>query len=197
MGSCPQVDRGMQQVAHLPRPQCDSHGVSRRSSLSAYRVGTDIEAFGEEARVFAHPDYASAFEVLAPGSDRTAEQWVRAMFEAAPAAVRWLLVFGWKYVLRFRLGPRASPDHVLGWKIVANAPDSIVLELRSPLLSAQKILRTEHSRTFTMTLVRYERRFASVLWLAATPVHHRTEPYLLGRAAPRAAAHSLRDPARK
>jgi hypothetical protein len=181
----------------LAQPRCDSHGVSRRSSLSAYRVGTDIEAFDDEAQLFARPDYASAFEVIAPGSDRTAEQWVRAMFEAAPAAVRWLLVFGWKYVLRFRLGPRASPDHVLGWKIVANAPDSIVLELQSPLISAQKILRTERSRIFTMTLVRYERRFASLLWLAATPVHHRTEPYLLARAASHAAAPSLRDSARK
>jgi hypothetical protein len=157
--------------------------VSRRGSLSAYRVDIGTDAFGDEAQSFAHPDYASAFEVLAPGTDHTAEQWARAMFEAAPAAVRWLLVVGWKYVLRFRLGPRASPDHVLGWKIVAKAPDSIVLELQSPLMSAQKILRTEQSRTFTMTLVRYERRFARALWLAATPVHHRTEPYLLGRAA--------------
>lgn len=135
-----------------------------------------------EAQSFAAPDYASAFAVRAQGTDHTAEQWARTMFEGAPKAVRWLLVFGWRHVLRFRLGPEASPDHVLGWKIVANTPDSIVLELRSPFMTAHKILRTEPSLTFTMTLVRYERRVARALWSAAMLVHHRTEPYLLGHA---------------
>jgi hypothetical protein len=174
--------------------RCDSHGVSWRSLLRAHRVDMSTEASSEELRSFARPDYASAFAVPAQGTDQTAEQWARTMFEGAPAVVRWVLAFGWKYVLRFRLGPSASSDHVLGWKITARTPDSIVLELRSPLMTAEKILRTEDSRTFTMTLVRYERRFARALWLVAAPVHHRTEPWLLGRSVSHPATRSATDP---
>jgi hypothetical protein len=153
--------------------------MSLRGSLRAHRVEVN-----EKSEEIAEPDYASTFEVIVPDTDvRSPEQWVRATFEDAPRALRWFVLTGWRYVLGFRLGPRASATHVLGWQILTSTSDSIGLELRSPLVSAHKVLRVDGSRVRVTTFVRYERRMARALWTAATPIHHRTEPYLLGHAA--------------
>ena len=46
-------------------------------------------------------DYAGAFEVtIGRGDDRSPEQWSRSVFESAPIAIRWFVVFG----LAVRLG---------------------------------------------------------------------------------------------
>lgn len=143
----------------------------------------------DEPDTLASPDYASAFEVTsAAGDQRSPEQWVRDVFEGAPRAARWFVLLGWRYALGLRLGPRPSPAHVLGWRIVRRTPDSITLEVRSALVTAHKLLRVERSRVVMTTFVRYDRPFASALWSAVTPVHHRTEPYLLGHAATRRAS---------
>lgn len=141
-------------------------------------------AVTEDGRGLGSHHYASAFEATIP--DRvslSAEQWARATFEQAPAATRWFVVFGWKYVLRFRLGPGSSPAHVSGWTIATRTADAVVLEVHSPLLTAHKVVRTQSSRVTMTTFVRYERRMGRILWSAVAPVHHRTEPYLLGRSA--------------
>ena len=66
-----------------------------------------------------HYDYTDSFEApIATANDRTPEQWARAVFEHAPRPVRRLLVSGFRYGLGLRLGPRPSPEHVLGWEIV-------------------------------------------------------------------------------
>jgi hypothetical protein len=134
---------------------------------------------------FGRHDYASAFEVAVTGVQRSPRQWARAVFEDSPSAVRRFVVFGWKYVLHFRLGPRPSADHVLGWKVRREEPDLVALEVRSGLLSALKVVRVHDSRGVMTTYVRYERPLGRALWSAVAPVHHRTEPYLLGHAVPR------------
>jgi hypothetical protein len=147
-------------------------------------VGAHRVDVNEENGALANPDYASAFAVATAGGDaRSAEQWIRDAFEDAPRAVRSFVVIGWRYLLGLQLGPPRSPAHVLGWKIVASSPDSIVLEVRSALVSARKVLRVESSRVVTTTFVRYEQRAGRAVWSALAPAHHRTEPYLLGRAA--------------
>jgi Protein of unknown function (DUF2867) len=152
-------------------------GISR--SLRAHRV-----AIVEETDPLGRSDYASAFRVPRQAADtRSAEQWARAAFEGAPAVLSAFVVAGWRYGLGFRLGPRASRAHVLGWKITGNAPDAVVLDLQSALLTAKKVVRVEGDRVVMTTFVRYERRPARLLWSAVTPIHHRTEPFLLGRAA--------------
>jgi hypothetical protein len=152
--------------------------MSLSRSVRAHRVEVT-----DESDTLAEPDYASSFEVAIADTDvRSAEQWVRATFEGAPRALRWLVALGWRYFLGFRLGPRPSPAHVLGWRIATDTPDSILLELQSPFMTAHKVLRVEGSRVLTTTFVRYERRPARALWSVVAPIHHRTEPYLLGHA---------------
>ena len=133
----------------------------------------------------ADPNYAAAWEVTIAGGDaRSAEQWARATFEDAPRALRSFVVAGWIAGLGLRLGPRPSPDHVLGWQIVTAVPDLIVLSVQSALLgTAQLVLQVESSRVFLTSLVRYEKPAARPVWSAVQPLHHQIVPYLLGRAA--------------
>ena len=148
----------------------------------ARRVATtdDVGALG----TLAGPDYAAAWEVpVTDGDERGAEDWARATFEGAPPALRAFIVAGWTTVLGLRLGPRPSPDHVLGWPIVDAAPARLVLETGFRFGTAQNVLRLDGGRVLLATLVRYEKRGGRTAWSSAAPLHHRIVPYLLGRAA--------------
>jgi hypothetical protein len=130
------------------------------------------------------PSYTYACEITAhAGDSRPAEQWARAVFEGAPRPLRWFIVTGWIVGLGLRLGPRSSPSHVLGWKILWSTPTTIVLGVESFALSAHLVVQVEDSRVVHATFVRYERPPARVLWTFAAPIHRRVVPYLLGRAA--------------
>jgi hypothetical protein len=129
-------------------------------------------------------DYSDRFEVAIPRTDtRTAEQWLRAVFEEAPRPVRWCLLLGWQGVLGLRLGPRPSPDHILGWRIVSREPEEVRLELRSGLMKAQLALHLSSSTAVWRTHVSYMQPLARPLWATVGVIHRQMVPYLLGRAA--------------
>ena len=132
-------------------------------------------------------DYASSFEIstAAGHAGCPPDRWARAMLEDAPRALRWFVVLGWKTMLRLRLGPIGSPDHVLGWPIATSTADAITLEVSSPLITARKVVRVAPTRVTVTTHVRYQRRPARVIWSIVAPVHHRTEPLHLTMAASR------------
>ncbi len=127
-------------------------------------------------------DYASAFAIGVGSQARSSEEWARIVFEDAPMLVRWLVVLGWKAILRLRLGPRGSPEYVLGWKIHSIGCRCITLMVRSPLITAAKVVQVDDSRLVVATFVRFERRLARAVWSAVAPVHHRIEPLLLSLA---------------
>jgi hypothetical protein len=150
--------------------------------VRAHRVDAADDRDGEGT--LRDPDYVSAFEVdRMPADERTPEQWARAAWEEAPGPLRRLLLAGWTVGLRLRLGPRPAPDHVLGWPIVASTPDVVVLQARSSLMICQNVVRLSGIQARWSTVVRYEKGGARVLWSLAAPVHHRTLPALLNRAA--------------
>jgi hypothetical protein len=150
--------------------------------VSARRVEVADET--SAAATLAKPDRISAFEITRPAGDaRSAEQWARAAWENGPRALSSFILAGWIIGLGFRLGPRPSPDHVQGWTIVTSTPDTIVLEAKSRFMISHNVVQVEGSRVLWTTFVRYEKRSARLLWSLAAPVHHRTLPYLLGRAA--------------
>jgi hypothetical protein len=138
----------------------------------------------EDAGPFGSFDYATAFEVTPSGGDvRSPEEWIRAAFEGAPTAMRIVVQFGWRYVMWLQLGPHPSPKHVLGWEITDATPEAITLDVHSPLVSAHKVLRIAGPRILMTTFVRYKGPIGRAIWTAVTPIHHRTEPYVLGHAA--------------
>src|SRR3954447_2925465 len=74
-------------------------------------------------------DYADSFEIRVPESDeRSAEQFVRCAIDDAPRPLRELVWVVHRHVLRFRLGPRSSASHVLGWRSRTSERDVFRLE---------------------------------------------------------------------
>jgi hypothetical protein len=129
------------------------------------------------------PDYAISFELPVERADvRTAVGWAQACFEHISRPVLWFLVGGWRFGLGLRLGPRPSTQHVLGWRIVTSVPGFVILEVRSPLLTAHNLVEVRDGRVVLTTFVRYEHPVARPLWLAAAVIHRLSVPRLLNHA---------------
>jgi hypothetical protein len=132
-------------------------------------------------------DYADAFEIRVLESDRrSAEQFARCALEEAPWPVRWTVRVVQRHLLRLRLGPRSSPDHIFGWKILTAKPDVIHLEATSPLLGRGVLVgrRPDPSCVVITTYVFYTRpALARVAWKIAGPLHRWVAGYLLEHAA--------------
>ncbi|HEV3360063.1 MAG TPA: hypothetical protein VG247_24895 [Pseudonocardiaceae bacterium] len=132
----------------------------------------------------ADPDYTAAFELLLPEpTTRSPEGWARAVFEDAPTALRWFIRTGWRFPLGFQLGPSGSLAHVLGCRIIRADRTTVVLEQRSPLMTAHNIVFVERSRIVWTTIVRYQHPLARPLWSVSAALHHQILPYLLTQAA--------------
>ena len=131
--------------------------------------------------------YADAFEIRLPEPDaRSAEQFVRSALEQASWSVRWTVPMVHRHLLRLRLGPRSSPDHLFGWKILTSQPEVIHLEAVSPLLGRGVLVfrRDDPTRAAITTYLFYARPIpARVVWKIVGPLHRRVAPYLLERAA--------------
>ena len=130
-------------------------------------------------------NYAVAFGLTEEGVQYwTPLHWARAVFEDAPAALRWFVVFGWRRVLGLRLAPRSTKGHVLGWAIADGdlVAGSVALTAQSRFLQASNIVTVEATTVTWVTLVHYSGAAARPLWALARPIHRRTIPYLLRRA---------------
>ncbi len=90
-----------------------------------------------------------------------------------------------RHILRFRLGPPSSPDHIIGWTDVRSDRDELALAADGPLMRGQLTLRREDgSRAVLTTRVRYHKRFAaSAVWFVVGPVHRIVAPRLIQRSA--------------
>ncbi|MEA2446432.1 MAG: hypothetical protein QOK47_69 [Actinomycetota bacterium] len=133
-------------------------------------------------------DYADAFEIRTHRPQRgSAEQFARTALEQAPWPVRLAIRIAHRYLLRFRLGPASSPDHVLGWRILTSEPDVVVLEADAPLLRAVIIARkVDPTFAVAATYVFFTRPGpARFIWKIIGPLHRIVAPYLLKNAAVR------------
>lgn len=126
--------------------------------------------------------YAVAYQLPYSGA-RSPEQWARALFEGSPLVWRWVLSFGWRYVLGLQLGPAHSRWHVQGWPIAQADEETITLAARSPMVDAANVFQVGPDTVTWVTLVRYQGRFARLVWGALSPVHQLTVAPLLSRAA--------------
>jgi hypothetical protein len=132
-------------------------------------------------------DYADAFEIrVAEADERSAEQFARCALEQAPWPVRWTIWMVHRHVLRLRLGPRPSPVHVFGWKILTAQPEVIHLEAMSPLLGRGAIVarRPDPTRAVITTYIFFRRpAAASAIWKVVGPLHRWAACFLLEHAA--------------
>ena len=131
-------------------------------------------------------DYADAFEVrLSEPYEPEPEQFVRTAIEKTSAPIRWGMQFAWRVLLGLRMGPRSSPDHILGWPIVQADAELVHLRASSWLIQGSVVGRkVEPTRAVVTTYVTYERPRASrAVWAVVAPLHRRAAGYLMARAA--------------
>lgn len=131
-------------------------------------------------------DYVDVFEVpIAAGDLRSAEQMFRDGLRDGPGGdvVLWIH----RHVLRFRLGPISSPDHLIGWPIMHSDPDELVLATRGSLLRGELTLRRLDGRRAVLTTrLHYRHRFAArAVWTLVGPLHRMVAPRLMERSARR------------
>jgi Protein of unknown function (DUF2867) len=131
----------------------------------------------------AHIDYEDAYRIRTGAADqRTGEEWARVIFEDAPFTARGSLLVGWSS-LGLRLNPARSDGHVLGWKILASAPDFVLLGADSPLgLRAQLLCERERHAVLFCTLVEKRNAVGRTIWARVEPVHRRVVPRVLRQA---------------
>lgn len=133
-------------------------------------------------------DYADVFEVpILHGDSRTAEQAIRDGLGDEPGTLGDLVVWIHRHILRFRLGPYSSPEHVIGWPIAHSDRDEIVLATGGPLMDARLTLRREDGRRAVLTTrLHYRHKLAArAVWTAVGPLHRIVAPRLMARSARR------------
>ena len=157
-------------------------GVSDSSRRSAGQVEVSDRSCGLDT--LTDPDYAISFGLPVEHANvRTAVGWAQACFEHTSWPVLWFLAGGWRFGLGLRLGPIPAMTHILGWRIATSSPEFVILEVRSPLLTAHNLVEVQDGRVMLTTFVRYEHPAARPLWLAAALVHRLSVPRLLNHAA--------------
>jgi hypothetical protein len=135
-------------------------------------------------------DYTDVFEVSLPqGDSRTAEQAFRDGLGDNPGARGSLVLWIHRHVLRFRLAPYSSPDHIIGWSVVRSDHDEIVLTARGPLMRGQLALRCRDGRAILTTRLHFFHKFvARVVWAIVGPLHRAVAPRMMERSARRGLA---------
>ena len=130
-------------------------------------------------------DYADAFELTIDHAEtRDAEELIRLALEETPRALREVVWFVWQAALRFEVGPKTSPDHVVGARVTKREPDLVHLHVGGPLMSGVIAgHRTAPNRFLVTTFLHYERPVAAnAVWSVVAPLHRSIARYLLLRA---------------
>jgi hypothetical protein len=117
-------------------------------------------------------DYEDAFLVdVGPVSQRTAEQWARAVVEEAPASVQRTLQSGW-VALGIELRGGAPDCSVLGWPIRHSTPEVVVLGTRSPIgLEGELLFKRHEHRLLFATFIQHDRDAGRGAWATIEPMH--------------------------
>ncbi|HEX4493530.1 MAG TPA: hypothetical protein VH914_20170 [Acidimicrobiia bacterium] len=157
--------------------RCEAGVVAIRARATAPQV--PVVVAGEDFR----SDYADGF-IVERVSARPPEAWARQTLEQGPAALRWFVTFGWRYVLGLHLARGRSADHVAGWRVVRSDADVVVLAVDSGMLGRCRLTFTagESSATAGSNL-EFTRPGARAIWSVAGLLHRRILPSLFGHAA--------------
>ena len=145
-------------------------------------VPSHVRALSTLARI----DYADTFIVdVGRASERTAEQWARAVVEDAPARVRLTLQSGWS-ALGLKLG-EAPPDRsLLGWEIRRSTPELVLLGADSRVGMPGELLFKRRKRTLLYaTFLQQDNPIARAMWAGVEPAHGPIVRRILERAARR------------
>jgi len=131
----------------------------------------------------AKPDYLDLFTATTnAASGKSAEDWARVVLEGAPDHLRIAVILAQRLLLGLRLGPRRSPDYVLGWKIVDRGDSWVRIETASWMMTVSLVFKVDEARLSMGTFVRYDRRMAALVWPPGSIIHCKLGRALMRRA---------------
>ncbi|MCV7098963.1 DUF2867 domain-containing protein [Mycobacterium palustre] len=150
-------------------------------------AATALAARGQTGETDA--DYTDVFEVPIPqGDSRTAEQAFRDGL-GGPRARGSLVLWIHRHLLRFRLAPHSTRDHMFGWSVVRSDREELVLAACGPLMRGQLALRFENGRAALTTRLHYVHPIvARAVWAVVGPLHRAVAPRMVERSARRGPA---------
>lgn len=116
-----------------------------------------------------------------------ARAWARANFEGAPVPMRVFLVIGWVLLL-LEGRPRSDAQHVLGWPVVLESPETVVLQRRSRHgINATLVFTARDGAGMFSSAMTYTSRFGRAVWFFVAPVHRWAARFVVTDAAKRVA----------
>jgi hypothetical protein len=131
----------------------------------------------------ANPDYLDLFTATTnEASEKPAEDWARVVLEGAPDYLRLAVLLAQRLLLGLRLGPRPSPDYILGWKIAARGDSWVRIEAASWMMTASLVFKVDEVGLSMATFVRYDRRVAALVWPPGSIIHRKMGLALMRRA---------------
>ncbi len=164
------------------------HRVMVRWTLKRIAAAALAEQSGE-----AGVDYTDVFAApIVPGDVRTADQAFRDALVNTPRLLGRLVLWIHRHVLRLRLGPHASPAHLIGWAVMGSDDDEVELAADGPLMRGQLTLRREDGRAVLTTRLHYHHKVAArTVWAVVGPLHRIIAPRLMQRSARAAMRNGL------
>jgi hypothetical protein len=143
----------------------------------------DLPAAALALATLSRVDYTDAFVLeTARASERTAEEWARAILEGAPEATRRMLRRGW-FVIGVRLGATDDPSLVLGWTLRRSSPDHALIAARSVFgIDAEVLFKRERDGLLAATLMKLTNPAARAFWAGFSFQHRRVLRHLLTQA---------------
>jgi hypothetical protein len=161
------------QVRGGSRDRRSPNGGTVTGMVGVANVDDDLLAKSSLSRI----DYVDHFSVTHEiEAHATAEQWARAMFGDAPDLTERLL---WSGILGLRLHRSGSAQTIAGWAVTGQGEGWVRMSAASRSIDAELILRTSEGASGLATLVRYNRKGASAVWVPVSFVHRRLAPFLL------------------
>jgi hypothetical protein len=160
--------------------------------MNALKIDVRQVAVPAEARALStlsRIDYEDGFLVETSAAQvRTAMEWVKAILESAPFAVRVKLLLGWS-AIGLMPALTISGQSVLGWEIRTSTPDFVVLGRDSLIgMPGELLFKRERDGLLFATFVRHDNRIARAVWAATEPQHVPIVRDLLEQAARRLTA---------
>jgi hypothetical protein len=138
-------------------------------------------------------DYSDAFEART-GCRRSPGDWGELIIESASPALTAFVRAVHRHVGRMRLAERGEPDHPLGWTILDQTQQHLVLGVDGGIVTPRLVIATDADRVLAVTLLRYEAPVARPLWWLIAPIHRAVARHLLAGGVQRAAHGHARDP---
>ena len=165
-------------ASELRRLEAHPRGATVSTVVGLHSIPPAIRSLDTLPR----PDYADMFTLTAAGAtDKSAEEWARALLEETPFARRYAF-FPWRILLHLRLGPRSSPQHVYGWRIADRGDHWIRIEAASWFMTAHGVIHVQEGRLSVAWFGRYDRPVAALVWPPLSPFHRRANRLILRQA---------------